>query len=236
MPSLSLQDRNRQPELMDSPDLDAQAFVAALRGLRRVNLATGSLRIIWPGISRMVESYDNAPVRVLDVACGGGDVAIRLAARLRTRGIRALVHGCDANPIAVRHAQQQADRLNEDVSFFRLDAIAEELPSGYDVIMTSLFLHHLEPVDARRFLARAAAKARHVLVHDLVRSPAAYLLASVGIRVLLCNHVCRVDGPRSVAGAFTVEEARCLANEAGLQNHSLEAHFPYRFLLQWSRA
>ena len=229
-----LQDRRLQPELMDRPDLDPQTFVGALRGLGRVNRATGSLRILWPGILQAARSQ-KSPLRILDIACGGGDVAIGLATRLRTKGIVAKVYGCDVNPLAVRHAEQEADRLNSSVSFFTLDAIEEGIPSGYDVIMTSLFLHHLERRDACAFLARAAAKADHVLVHDLVRSRGSYLLAWIGVRGLLCNHVCRVDGPRSVEGAFTVDEAHCLANEAGLHGHSLEARFPFRWLLQWSR-
>jgi 2-polyprenyl-3-methyl-5-hydroxy-6-metoxy-1,4-benzoquinol methylase len=234
MALFDLSNRHLQPELMDRPDLDAQAFVGALRGLRRVNHATGSLRILWPGILRAARSQ-KAPLRILDVACGGGDVTIGLAIRLRNKGIPAKVHGCDVNPLAVRHAEQEASRRNSRVSFSTLDAINEELPSGYDVIMTSLFLHHLQRQDAAAFLARAAAKADHVLVHDLVRSRASYLLAWVGVRGLLCNYVCRVDGPRSVEGAFTVDETHRLADEAGLHGHSLEARFPFRLLLEWSR-
>ena len=226
--------RRLRPELMDSADLDAREFVGALRGLRRVNAATGTLRILFPAISRMARARADAPLRVLDVACGGGDVAIRLSARLRASGIAAAVHGCDVNPVAVRHAHQHAVRVKEPVSFFSLNAISEQLPSGYDVIMTSLFLHHLTRREACAFLTRAKARSEHLLVHDLLRSPVGYLLAWTGMRALLCNRVCRIDAPRSVAAAFTLEEASALADEAGLDGHSVEARFPYRFLLQWS--
>ncbi len=46
--------------------------------------------------------------------------------------------------------------------------------------------------------------------------------------------MCVHDGPRSVEGAFTINEMRTLAVDAGLDACQIEARFPYRFLLQWN--
>jgi hypothetical protein len=54
------------------------------------------------------------------------------------------------------------------------------------------------------------------------------------MRVLFCNDVCVHDGPRSVKAAFTIEEMRMLAVDAGLDACRIESRFPYRFLFQWS--
>ena len=61
-------------------------------------------------------------------------------------------------------------------------------------------------------------------------------MAYLGVRVLLCNDVCHADGPRSVDGAFTIDEAKALAEAAGLCGCSVVAKFPFRFLPSWRTA
>ena len=231
-----LRARNLQNELMDSPKLDAGRFVGSLEGLRRVNRATGSARILLPHLAAAAKARAGGPLRVLDVACGGGDVAVALWKGLNAQGLRAEIHGCDVNPLAVEHATEQAERRGADVSFFQFHAIDDVIPPGYDVVMSSLFLHHLSDSEAEGFLRKAAkAAGRMVLIHDLVRGRAGYLLAYIGVRALLCNDVCHEDGPRSVEGAFTIDEAKALALAAGLEGCSVERRFPFRFLLTWSK-
>jgi hypothetical protein len=53
------------------------------------------------------------------------------------------------------------------VRFFVLDALGDALPTGYDVVSCSLFLHHLDGSDAVDLLRRmGAAAGRLVLVDD----------------------------------------------------------------------
>jgi len=54
LPDLTL--RRRQPEIMDQPGLDRQAHVQALRGLARLNLWSGSARILWPELAALSRS------------------------------------------------------------------------------------------------------------------------------------------------------------------------------------
>jgi len=79
----------------------------------------------------------------------------------------------------------------------------------------------------------AAAAQILVLVDDLVRSRWGYLLAWTGCHVLSGSRIVHVDGPISVAAAFTPSEALFLAERAGLQGASLTRHWPQRFLLTW---
>jgi len=171
---------------------------------------------------------------LLDIACGGGDTVLALWRRGRHAAVPIELRGCDVNPLAVWHAQECAKSARADVDFFVLDAVNDDLPDEYDVIICSLFLHHLPEQQAVAFLRRAAAAARDRLVlQDLTRSQAGYLLAKYGVLLLLCNDVCRVDGPRSVEGAFTPDEAETLMRSAGLDGGTVERKFPFRFLLRW---
>jgi SAM-dependent methyltransferase len=235
VPMSILHTRRRQPELMDELDLDERQFVGSLIGLRRINRITRSADILWSYVAPLANQQSPAvPLRVLDVACGGGDSAIALWRRAERAGLPVEVHGCDINPHAVAFASREAEKAGIPIRFFPHDAVNDPFPSDYDVITSSLFLHHLDEAEAVRFLesARKAAR-RAVVIHDLARGLPGYLLAWIGVRLLTRSPVCHIDGPRSVEGAFTLGEARELALRAGMKDVLAEKRFPFRFVLLW---
>jgi len=221
---------------MDQPGLDASEHAFALSGLRRINRVSRSDAILWPAIARLAaKAAPGASIRVLDLACGGGDVAIALKRRASRARLGVQIDGCDKSPEAVRYAQQQAKEQGAQMRFFTLDALTDTLPGGYDVVTCSLFLHHLDEAEAIGLLARMAqSTGRVVLVNDLVRSRTGYALAWAGCRLLSRSPIVRHDGPVSVAAAFTLAEVRELATRAGLAGARLTRHWPCRFLLSWS--
>jgi 2-polyprenyl-3-methyl-5-hydroxy-6-metoxy-1,4-benzoquinol methylase len=228
--------RRREPEIMDQPDLDPRRHVQALRGLERINALSGSARLLWPAIRGLARS-SAAPLRLLDVATGGGDVPLRLWRRARKAGEALTVDGCDRSACAVGHARASAERLGADVRFFEWDALSGALPAGYDVVVSSLFLHHLDEEQAVDLLRRmAAAAGQLVLINDLERSVGGLMLAYVGTRLLSASPVVHVDGPLSVAAAFTRREVLALAARAGLRGVTVERRWPFRFLLTWRRS
>ena len=224
--------RHTVAELMDQPGLDEQLHRQALRGLRRVNWFSRSSGILWSAIRDLARQVEHRPLRVLDIACGGGDVTVAIARRAQRAGIEVQVAGCDISPVAVRHAQQQTQEDTTQVEFFELDALTDSLPDDYDVLVCSLFLHHLAEPEAVELLRRMSAAARHlVLVNDLRRTQWGYWLARFGCRLLTRSHIVHTDGPLSVAAAFTTEEALQLASRAGVADAAVSGHWPQRFLL-----
>jgi len=229
--------RRRRPELMDQPGLELAEHVGALQGLGRINALSRVGSVLWPPIEQLArfQGVSDRPLRVLDLATGGGDTPITLARRATATGSNVEIDGCDISSQAIAYAQGQASACGIRVRFFVLDALREKLPSDYDVLCCSLFLHHLGEMDAIALLSRMAAAAqRLVLVDDLVRSRWGYLLALAGCHVLSSSRIVHVDGPASVAAAFTPTEALSLAERAGLLGTSLKRHWPQRFLLTWS--
>src|SRR5437762_3169037 len=75
---------------------------------------------------------------------------------------------------------------------------------------------------------------RHGL--DLRRGLGGLVLAHVACRLLTRSDVVHVDGPRSVEAAFTIAEARALAERAGLTGAVVGRRWPFRFLLTWEKA
>jgi 2-polyprenyl-3-methyl-5-hydroxy-6-metoxy-1,4-benzoquinol methylase len=223
---------------MYQPGLDEGLHGHALRSLSRINWWSRTSGMIWRPIRRLaLETGTSRPLRILDVACGGGDVARGLARQASRAGIAVQVDGCDINPVAIAHARDAALREQvANVAFFPHDALRSPLPDGYDVIACSLFLHHLDNPDAGRMLqSMAAAATRMVVVSDLRRSRLGYAMALMACHVLTRSPVVRVDGPLSVAAAFTVEEARDLATSVGLAGVTTLRYFPERFLLVWRK-
>ena len=154
----------------------------------------------------------------------------------RLAGLPVRVSACDISPTALEIARHQADLAGESIEFFPHDLLQQPLPAEFDVVMCSLFLHHLEEPDAVRVLrSMSAAATRAVLVNDLIRSRSGYLLAILGTRLLSRSRIVHVDGPLSVAGAFTPREALHLCEQAGLQGATISRHWPQRFLLTWRR-
>ena len=167
----SFQHRLQQPEMMDQPTLDESRHVQALRGLERINYLSGCAGTFWPALHEAAQSSSGRPLRVLDVATGGGDVPLRLWHRAERAGLNVEIEGCDRSPVAMAHASRQARAQQAQVRFFEADILGGPFSERYDVVMCSLFLHHLAEHEAVQVLrTMAQATRRLVLVSDLRRS------------------------------------------------------------------
>ena len=233
--------RYRQNERMDDPGLDPQLHEDALAALRRINRWSFSVNALWHSIRTYLGDRNVREVRILDLACGSGDVSLSLMRRAVDAGFRAKLTGCDKSPIAINAARQHAVRLlptcTTEVNFIELDVLDDELPTDHDIVMSSLFLHHLDEEPAVRLLTRMRETTGDmVLVDDLRRSRFGYWLAWFGSRLLSRSPVVHFDGPVSVSGAFTVAEARAMADRAGMHGARIRTHWPQRYLLQWMRS
>lgn len=222
--------------MMDQPDLAADHHQRALAGLARINWISLSDGILWRPLRRLAAEHNGRPLRVLDIATGGGDVPIRLSERARRAGLAMEFAGADISPVALGYARNQARARGASVDFFQTDVLRDPLPTGYDALISSLFLHHLSTGDAAWLLGHMAKAARRVvLINDLIRSPVGYLLARSVPRVLTSSPVVHVDSVRSVAAAFTMPEALALAQQAGLHGATIGWRWPFRYLLSWRR-
>ena len=240
MAKLDLRDRHRERELMDAPDLDPTQHVQALQALARVNRVSGVAARVWKDVLHMSREHGvrakGRPLRLLDVACGGGDVMLDVARRARAADVPLEVHGCDVSPVALEHARGEGARWGLVANFIERDVLSEGLPGGYDLVCSSLFHHHLSRAEAVDLLRGMAAAGDSVLVQDLLRSIVGYVLAWSGLRLLSRSKVAHMDGPLSVRAAFTLPEIRAVAVEAGLAGAVIRRGWPERFILRWNGA
>ena len=224
---------------MDLPDLAESEHLHALAALGRANAVLRTDAMLWPAIRTVAAARATArPIRILDIACGGGHLAVALSRRAAREGAPVEICGCDISPRALAFAGALAARKGAGgIAFRRLDVIAGPLPQGFDVVCSSLFLHHLDEDEAVRLLgAMRTAAAQLLLVTDLHRSRLGRAFAWAGCRMLSASRVFHVDGPRSVNAAFTAGEASGLAARAGLEGARVTRHWPQRWLLAWRRS
>ena len=229
---------------MDDPGLDNQLHEQALDGLRRLNAVSRSAATVWPMI-RDAGRRLNRPVRVLDLACGGGDVLLNVRRRARAAGVEARLTGVDVSPVALDYAARMAAPADGDGPIrwvagdaLRPDTLPDDVANDFDVVMSNLFLHHLTEgasVTVLGVMRDLIAPGGRVLVNDLCRSPMTGALVGLGCRVLSRSPVVHVDGPRSARAAWTVAELRGLAERAGLAGAVVKRCLPCRMLLDWSR-
>jgi 2-polyprenyl-3-methyl-5-hydroxy-6-metoxy-1,4-benzoquinol methylase len=231
----SLTRRERIPELMDDPALDADAHHQALRGLARLNRWSRSDAVLWPVVDETSRRNAGRPIKVLDVATGAGDVPIALWRRAKKAGLAIEFSGCDVSETALEHARQAAAGANAGIAFFHHDAVRDPLPNRYDLVTCSLFLHHLSEAEAATLLVHLRDAADAVAINDLDRSRLNHLLVWIATRVLSRSAVVHFDGPASVRSAFTWQEAEALAERAGMSDATVERRIPARFLLTWRR-
>jgi 2-polyprenyl-3-methyl-5-hydroxy-6-metoxy-1,4-benzoquinol methylase len=217
MGTLSLKHRHVVPELMDAPDLDPVAHAQALAGLRRLNRAASAAAQVARPIIDISQRLALKRLTLLDVACGGGDVSAGVARRLARAGISTDLTLMDMSPVALEKARAQATAAGVAANTVRGHA-PDALPEGtFDVVICTLFLHHLSREQVIASLREMSARARHaVVVCDLRRHLPGYLLAQVMCRLLSRSGIVHFDGPASVRAAWTVEEMRDMAGEAGL--------------------
>lgn len=226
---------------MDDPALDDRLHVGALRGLARLNRLSRTAEAIWASLVRMQgrggSGGARGPVRVLDLACGGGDITRRLQALAVRDGLPFEFDGCDRSDRALEYARRQSGSSARPCRFFVRDVLDEPLPDGYSYFVSSLFLHHLSEVQAvslTREMARAAG--RGFVVHDLLRSKRGLLLAAAVTRVVTRSPVVHTDSLLSVRAAYSEREMLDISIRAGLVGAHCAALWPRRLLLSWPAA
>jgi SAM-dependent methyltransferase len=233
-------DRVITPELMDDPDVSEEALAGSLRFLERVNRHLGGVALTIHAIERLVERADRRDgqqaLRVLDVGTGAADIPIAIVRWARRRGIPIEITGLDAHAGVLAQARSRAEGYPE-IDFVQADAMemvgSPRSPferKSFDIVMSSLVLHHLPNDHALVVMAKMQSLARiGVVWNDLWRNPIAHLGTWIG--TLGAGPVIRHDGRVSVQAAFTRREALDLASRACWQRPSLRTSRFYRFVL-----
>lgn len=235
---------------MDRPGISFPEHQLALKGLARLNRASGVHQKVWRElVLGMAAKPQTGPVRLLDIATGGADLPIHLFRQAQGVGVDLHILAVDRAEGALRHglascaASGVPAALGDDFPFepgihFRVADVLASSPSlpAPDWVTSSLFLHHLtndQALDLLMVLSGLAKKG--LVIADLSRGWLNNFLVTVGSHLLSRSPLVHNDGPASIRAAFTTREARDLAESAGLQGVSVRSAFPGMWLMRWEK-
>jgi ubiquinone/menaquinone biosynthesis C-methylase UbiE len=205
-------------ELLDGPLDDRAALIGNLRDLARVNRRLGGADLSARAIDALAPG--RASIAVLDVGTGAADIPLALIERGRAAGRLITVTGIDSRPEVLEAAAVVDPRLTAtgELTLHVADGLALPYPDhAFDVVHSSMVVHHLDPDAARVLFAEMRRVARvGVVVNDLVRGRANWIGAWLLARIATRNPLTRNDAPLSVRRAYSVAELTALMASAGL--------------------
>lgn len=207
-------------EILDSDRCPAPETEASLLDICRINRWFGGVRTTRRLMERVASRSGQKRFSVLEVAAGFGEVPRLAADQLSRKGIILEITDLDRFATHLRPAHRA------------VVADARALPfrdGSFDLVSCSLFTHHLEPQDLRRFVDEALRVSRiAVVINDLIRHPLHLALVYAGFP-LMRSYVSRVDGVASVRRAYTPEEVRQILTREERPAETIEISTHYLF-------
>lgn len=213
-------------EDMDLPECDLQRLNRSYARFPIVNALLSG----WKGTYRkyfLPLLREQGSLAVLDIGCGGGDVARSLARRAARDGFAIEVTAIDPD----RRAYEFALKAPAMKGVRYRQAHSSELVAegrSYDVVLSNHMLHHLDDAQLAGVLSDSEKLTRGVSLHnDLKRSNLSYALFLAGFWPLgLGSFICG-DGLVSIRRSHTRSELQ----GAAPPNWHVEANGPWHNLL-----
>ncbi len=224
--------RSLKLERIDTGDYTSEEYDRFLADIRLVNRFAGDNRALKKTLLREIEREDLKQFSVLDVGAGSGELLRVIANFARKSGRKARLCGLELNARSAVSILEESANFDE-IASVRGDALT--LPFAdkvFDYAICSLFTHHFTDENIARILSEMSRVARRrIFVIDLERRPAAYALYQIFCAAFRISRLVREDGSLSILRSFTPDELKFLGEKSGLQNVSVEKHFPYRLVL-----
>jgi SAM-dependent methyltransferase len=201
------------PELMDGP-CSRDDLRACLRDIGRLNQWLLGYRPTFKWLDQFAGS--RTPLRILDIGCGDGEALRKIARWAQKRRIEVRLTGLDLNPETIGIAKEMS--ANCPIEFVCANIFAYEPEESFDLIVSSLFAHHLGDEELARVIRWMEHNARQGwFVNDLSRAEIPYHLLRLLTKVTRLHRLVQHDGPVSIARAFRPDDWRRLCVAAGLE-------------------
>ena len=215
---MDLSRRSVASELMDETTTSPEDYARCLADLEMVNRVTFTHRPTLRWLDQATASLrPGAPISILDVASGHGDLLRAIHRWSVKRGVRVTLGGIDLNPrSAVAAALATPPEIT--ITWHTGDVFDYRPSSPPDFIVSSQFTHHLDDVQVVAFLAWLERNAAWGwFVADLHRHAIPFYGFPMLARLMGWHPIVRHDGAVSIARGFRRLEWERLTALAGVQ-------------------
>lgn len=218
--------RRHQLERLDTGNYTDAEYALWQREMWYIHRLLGDARALRLALPQ--GSMKDGPLSVLDVGAGSGDLLETARAALGARA--GMLVGAELSLAAARTIAARRD----DLGALAVQCNALKLPfddNSFDLVVSSLTLHHLNDADALTLIREMFRTARlKMIIIDLHRHPAAYYLYRTFGRFFFQRFTVE-DGSLSILRSFRPDEARVLGDDAGIRHFEVTRRAAFRLVL-----
>lgn len=221
--------RSEQKELLDADEIPAEHLHRNLYELDVINRLLGGHAVTLAGLGKLNLETDRT-YSILDIGSGGGDTLKAIAVWGKKKGLQLQLTGVDLKKDCIDYARFFC-KDHSNIHFIQSDYrdLASQ-DTKYDIIITSLFCHHLTNEELGTLFSWAAAQTQRAFVmNDLHRNRLAYYSISWLTRLFSRSYLVKNDARLSVLRGFRQNELLTILEQAGILHHSYQLQWKWAF-------
>ena len=225
--------RTNKSEIMDDFELQGEELGRTLNDLDNINSWLGGNKITIKGVEKILRKGSaKKPISIADIGCGNGAILRKLADWGTENRYSFELVGIDANT----HAIAIGEKLSADypeITFRSLNIFSEEFKElKFDIILCTLTLHHFKDPEIIDLLNQLISQSnKGIIINDLHRSSAAYILFKAFCGVFVNNEIARKDGLISILRGFKRSDLDRYKEQIPGKSHSIKWKWAFRY--QW---
>lgn len=224
--------RSDRTEIMDDLEMEGDLLSRSLAKLDWINRWLGGNNVTLNGLDQLIAEHPKDEVlKIVDIGSGSGDMLRLVTDKLRKQGRKVDILGMDANNFTVNYARKESAEYPE------IKYQTEYVSPGtfenldYDILLGTLFLHHLKDNDIIDVMRIGTQKAKlGVIINDLNRSQVAYFLFNL-LTLFIPNPMIRQDGLTSILRGFKRPDLEKYSDALKVKKYTIKWKWAFRY--QW---
>ncbi len=217
---------------MDDLEMEGDLLSRSLAKLDWINKWLGGNNVTLSGLDQLIANHPKDEVlKIVDIGSGSGDMLRLVTDKLRKQNRKVEILGMDANDFTVNYARRESVDYPEIKYQTEYVSVSTFDNLEYDILLGTLFLHHLKDQDIIDVMKIGTEKAKlGVIVNDLNRSQVAYFLFNL-LTLFIPNPMIRQDGLTSILRGFKKADLEKYTAALNVKKSTIKWKWAFRY--QW---